>query len=116
MCHHVWRLPGSLGGGGAFPPGTTAFRRKGTAGMTSGEAFPVPTPRYGQLLGASFDVARAMQHPYVGVEHLFLAILRDRDAVPTQSLAMQIDLDEVEARLLDVMSSPAYRAEPAGPA
>ena len=73
--------------------------------MTSGEAFPVPTPRYGQLLGASFDVARAMQHPYVGVEHPVLAILRDRDAVPTQSLAMQIDLDEVEARLLDVMQA-----------
>jgi hypothetical protein len=50
-----------------------------------------------------------MQHPYVGVEHLFLAIIRDQDAVPAQSLAQQISLEEVEARLLEVMNSPEYR-------
>jgi hypothetical protein len=49
-----------------------------------------------------------MQHSYVGVEHLFLAIIRDRQAVPTQSLARQIDLAEVEARLLEFMDSPGY--------
>jgi hypothetical protein len=27
-----------------------------------------------------------MQHDYAGVEHLFLAITHDRDAVPTQAL------------------------------
>jgi hypothetical protein len=49
-----------------------------------------------------------MQHSYVGVEHLFLAIIRDREAVPTQSLAQQADLVEVEARLLELMNSPVY--------
>ena len=74
----------------------------------SSEASPVPTPRYGQILDASAEIARAMQHSYVGVEHLFLAIIRDRRAVPTQSLAQQIDLAEVEAHLLEIMDSPGY--------
>jgi hypothetical protein len=54
-----------------------------------------------------------MQYPYVGVEHLFLAIIRDRDAVPSQSLAQQIDLAEVESQLLELMNSPGYRTLPA---
>ncbi len=51
-----------------------------------------------------------MGHDYVGVEHLFLAIIHDRDAVPTQTLAHLVDLDEVEARLRDLMSSSLYAA------
>lgn len=54
-----------------------------------------------------------MQHSYVGVEHLFLAIIRDRDAVPSQSLAQQIDLAEVESHLLELLNSPGYRTLPA---
>jgi hypothetical protein len=49
-----------------------------------------------------------MQHGYVGVEHLFLAIIRDQDAVPTRSLAQEIWLAEVEAHLLEIMDSPGY--------
>ena len=49
-----------------------------------------------------------MRHDYAGVEHLFLAIIRDRDAAPTQVLAHVVDLDEVEARLLELMNSPSY--------
>ena len=71
-------------------------------------AAPVPTPRYNTVLGASAEIARSMQHGYAGVEHLFLAIIHDRDAVPTQVLAHVVDLDEVEARLLELMNSTSY--------
>jgi ATP-dependent Clp protease ATP-binding subunit ClpC len=84
------------------------FHRKGERDVVSNERSPVPTPRYGQVLAASAEIARSMQHGYVGVEHLFLAIIRDQDAVPTQSLAQQIGLAEVEAHLLEIMHSPGY--------
>ena len=53
----------------------------------SDEDGPAPTPRYRRMLENSVGVAREMGNSYVGVEHLFLAIIRDRDAVPTQALA-----------------------------
>lgn len=49
-----------------------------------------------------------MSHSYVGVEHLFLAMIRDRAAVPTQVLARMVDLAAVEAALLDLMNSESY--------
>jgi ATP-dependent Clp protease ATP-binding subunit ClpA len=70
---------------------------------------PVPTPRYLSIVGSSFDVARAMGHSYVGVEHLFLAMIRDRHAIPTQVLAGMMDLNAVESALLDLMNSDGYR-------
>jgi ATP-dependent Clp protease ATP-binding subunit ClpA len=69
---------------------------------------PSPTPRYRQILDSSAEIARAMDHSYVGVEHLFLAIIRDPDAVPTQALASMISLDQVDAGLIEVMNSPSY--------
>src|SRR5712691_5810405 len=78
----------------------------------SDDASPAPTPRYSQVLSDSTGVAREMGHSYVGVEHLFLAMIRDRAAVPTQVLARAVDLDRVEASLLDVMASPGYHGEP----
>jgi ATP-dependent Clp protease ATP-binding subunit ClpA len=74
---------------------------------------PAPTPRYSRIIEESVDIASTMVHGYVGVEHLFLAIIRDRDAVPSQSLAQQIDLSEVESHLLELLNSPAYRTLPA---
>lgn len=50
-----------------------------------------------------------MSHGYVGVEHLFLAIIRDRDAVRTQVLATMADLDAVESALLSLMNSDCYQ-------
>jgi ATP-dependent Clp protease ATP-binding subunit ClpA len=70
---------------------------------------PVPTPRYLSIVGASFEVARTMGHSYVGVEHLFLAMIRDRHAIPTQVLAAMMDLNAVESALLDLMNSEGYR-------
>jgi ATP-dependent Clp protease ATP-binding subunit ClpC len=72
-------------------------------------AATVHTPRYFRVLGAAEEVAGGMSHGYVGVEHLFLAIIRDRDAVPTQVLATMADLDAVESALLSLMNSDGYQ-------
>jgi ATP-dependent Clp protease ATP-binding subunit ClpA len=69
----------------------------------------VPTPRFRQVLGSAGEIARSMGHAYVGVEHLFLAILRDPHAVPTQALMAVADIGEAERRLLAIMSSASYR-------
>lgn len=74
---------------------------------------PTPTPRYNRILDEAVGIARTMQHAHVGVEHIFLAIIRDRDAVPSQSLAQQISLAEVESHLLELLNSPGYRTLPA---
>jgi ATP-dependent Clp protease ATP-binding subunit ClpC len=71
---------------------------------------PVPTPRVQRILGAADEIARSTGHPYLGVEHLFLAILRDPDAVPTQALAEVTDVAAVERSLLAIMSSDGYRS------
>lgn len=73
---------------------------------------PTPTPRYCRVLEAAAELARDMGHSYVGVEHLFLTILRDQMAVPTQALARLIDLDQVETGLREVMASPSYAGQP----
>jgi len=69
---------------------------------------PVPTPRYLTIVGASFEVSRIMAHSHVGVEHLFLAMIRDRHAIPTQLLASMINLDAAESALLALMRSDSY--------
>lgn len=78
----------------------------------SGDRRPSPTPRFNEVLETSTVLAREMGHSYVGSEHLFLAIIRDRAAVPTQALASIIDLDQLEATLNEVMASPPYAGEP----
>ena len=80
------------------------------AGMETEES-PVPTPRYSKVVKGSVQVASEMGHSYVGVEHLFLAVIRERAAVPTQVLAGLIDLDQVEAALLGEMGSAGYRGQ-----
>jgi hypothetical protein len=67
------------------------------------------TPRCRKVVDGAAELAREMGHSYVGVEHLFLAIIRDRAAVPTQALGKLADLDRVEAGLLEVMASASYR-------
>jgi ATP-dependent Clp protease ATP-binding subunit ClpA len=77
----------------------------------SDEDGPAPTPRYKRVLENSVGVAREMGHSYVGVEHLFLAIIRDRDAIPTQALAELVDLDRVQAGILEEIASPGYAGQ-----
>lgn len=73
---------------------------------------PVPTPRFHQILGTASEIARSMGHSYVGAEHLFLAILRDPDAVPIQALAEVTRVGAVERHLLAIMNSAGYRTGP----
>ena len=70
---------------------------------------PVPTPRYRQIVAAASNIAAERGHTYVGVEHLFLAILGDPAAVPTQVLARRVDLAQAEADLRTVMESDTYK-------
>jgi len=77
----------------------------------SDEDRPGPTPRYNRMLKNSVGLAQEMGHSYVGVEHLFLAIIRDRAAVPTQALGQLVGLDRVEAGLLEAMASSGYAGQ-----
>jgi len=58
---------------------------------------------------AGFMVAHEMGDSYIGAEHLFLGLIRDRQGVPARALAGLVDLDQVEAAVLDVVNSPGYR-------
>ena len=64
-----------------------------------------PVPGESEKLRAA-EVARALGHDYVGVEHLFLAVIRDREALPARVLARLVDCDQVEATLADLMQGP----------
>ncbi|WP_406674827.1 Clp protease N-terminal domain-containing protein [Nonomuraea sp. N2-4H] len=70
---------------------------------------PTPTPRYEAVVEDAARIARSMGPGYVGAEHLFLALLRDRDAVPTQVLAGMVELGELEAKLVATMGGDGYR-------
>ena len=70
------------------------------------------TPRYHTVLGRAAEIARAAASPDVRAEHLFLAIIRERQAAPAQVLARLTDLDTVESAILGVMNSPGYRGVP----
>jgi len=54
--------------------------------MTTTIEFPVPvTPRVATILADASEVARSMgATTSIGVEHTFLAMMRDRDSVPAQ--------------------------------
>ena len=54
--------------------------------MSSPDEFK-SSPRYDRIVAASRQIAWDLGHSYVGVEHLFLAIVQDPDAVPTQVLS-----------------------------
>jgi ATP-dependent Clp protease ATP-binding subunit ClpA len=62
-----------------------------------------PTPRYHRVVEAAAEIARDLGHEYIGTEHLFLAILADPHAVPTQAVAELIEPTAVVARVRDVM-------------
>ncbi|SDK85621.1 Clp protease N-terminal domain-containing protein [Streptomyces indicus] len=63
----------------------------------------IRTPRYEQVLAEAERIAAGLGHDYVGVEHIFLAVLRDPAAVPTQVLAGIVDPVDVDEALSEVM-------------
>jgi ATP-dependent Clp protease ATP-binding subunit ClpA len=50
--------------------------------------------------------ADAMDDSYVGAEHLFLGIIRDRNTVPARALADLVDLAALDAAVLEVKNEP----------
>ena len=66
------------------------------------------TPRYDRIVAASRQVAWDLGHTYVGVEHLFLAIVQDPDAAPTQVLSRFVPPGQVGAAVRDLITSDGW--------
>jgi hypothetical protein len=81
------------------------------------EYSPPPPPKFFvrdghvELWGAK--LAHDMGDSYVGVEHAFLAMIRNRDTVPARALAGQGDLDAVESAVLEAKNAPVGPGEDA---
>jgi hypothetical protein len=81
-------------------------------GIVDGPAYsPPPPPRFPAsihpveaLWGAG--VAVEMGNSYLGVEHAFLAIIRNRETVPARALAGLADLDALDAAVVEAMNAP----------
>ncbi len=57
------------------------------------------------LWGAELAVERG--DSYIGVEHAFLAMIRNRETVPARALAGLADLDAIETAVLEALNAPA---------
>ncbi|MDA2809851.1 Clp protease N-terminal domain-containing protein [Nocardiopsis sp. RSe5-2] len=73
------------------------------------------TPRLQQAvararrIAAEHGVTDDAGRPVVGTEHLFLAILDDGYAVPTQALEERHNVESLKEAVLRVMRTPEYR-------
>jgi hypothetical protein len=63
---------------------------------------------YVHLWGAELAVERG--DSYVGVEHAFLAMIRNQETVPARALAGLAELDALEAAVLEALNAPAGQA------
>jgi Clp amino terminal domain, pathogenicity island component len=72
---------------------------------------PPPPPGFlvpdGYVRTWGAEVAFEMGDSYIGVEHAFLAIIRMRETVPARALAGLVDLDALEAAVLEAKNAPA---------
>lgn len=64
-----------------------------------GRVQDVGTPRLKRILADSAEQAASRGHEFIGVEHVFLAMLADGSSVPVQLLARHVDLDAVRDEL-----------------
>jgi Clp amino terminal domain, pathogenicity island component len=81
-------------------------------GIVGGPGYsPPPPPRVfvprSHVESWGVRLAAELGDSYVGVEHAFLAMIRQRDTVPARALADLADLDAVEAAVLEAMNAPA---------
>jgi len=59
------------------------------------------TPRAKKVLEFSLEEARALDHNYIGTEHLLLGLLREREGLAVQALtSLGLDLETVRAGVL----------------
>lgn len=72
---------------------------------------PPPPPRIfvpdGHVQHWGAYLAVEMGDSYLGVEHAFLAMIRNRETVPARALAGLADLDALEAAVLEARNAPA---------
>ncbi|WP_425301541.1 Clp protease N-terminal domain-containing protein [Nocardia wallacei] len=64
---------------------------------------PAPTPRYTNVISSATKIAQDMGHDHLGVEHLFLAIVREGNSLPALVLGEALDPSELDRRVLDRM-------------
>jgi ATP-dependent Clp protease ATP-binding subunit ClpA len=63
----------------------------------------VGTPRLKRILADSAQQAAFRGHEFVGVEHVFLAMLAEGGSVPIQLLGRHLDLEAFRAELTSVV-------------
>ncbi|MEX2619646.1 MAG: Clp protease N-terminal domain-containing protein [Egibacteraceae bacterium] len=76
--------------------------------------FPAPlTPRAAHILRRAGDEARAHgAKDYIGVEHIVLAVLTEKESVPAQVLAKEGIAEQFREALEAVLNSPGYQGSP----
>ncbi len=77
---------------------------------------PIPyTPRVKKILALAGQEARALNHTYIGTEHLLLGILREGDGVAAKVLRnLAVDLEQTRWEILQELS-PTREAAPSLP-
>src|SRR5512136_2059966 len=76
------------------------------------------TPRAKKVIEYAMEEARALNHNYVGTEHLLLGLLREHDGVAAQVLMnLQLKLDDVRTEVLNLLGAGMEQEEqaPGGP-
>jgi hypothetical protein len=86
--------------------------------LDSPDYSPPPPPRFFVPHGYvqpwwGTTVAAEMGESHLGVEHAFLAMIRDRETVPARALAALADLDALDAAVVEAASAPVGPAEDA---
>jgi hypothetical protein len=65
------------------------------------------TPHYYEIRGRAAEIARALQSPAGGAEHLFLAMLHD-GGWPVSAISDLVSLADAEVAVLGILDSPGY--------
>ena len=74
---------------------------------------PELTPVAKRALQYSLEEARSVGQDYVGAEHVFLGLLRERDGIAAQVLlSLNLDLDELSKAILDEIGAKKSTLEP----
>ena len=75
------------------------------------------TPRAKKVIEYSIEEARALNHNYVGTEHLLLGLLREHDGVAAQVLMnLNLKLEDVREEVLQLLGAGMEQQDPTGSA
>ncbi len=71
------------------------------------------TPRAKMAIVYAIEEARALNHNYVGTEHILLGLLREREGVAARVLTnLGLELDAVRGEMLKLLSSEGRESSP----